>query len=132
MSHRSGDGFPERDPNAAIYRPVVFADDYKAIGEAYKETPVPGPFEAQALEQRDYAADGEQRFIREQERREALSRQAQSGYLAEPWRYGMDGAITPQTADRIAERAEDQRAFSGGLPDAPGEAGGRFQAKLRK
>lgn len=132
MSHRQGDGYPERDPNAAIYRPVVFADDYKAIGEAYAETPVPSPFENVALEAPNYARDGEQRFIREQQRREELSREAQSGYLADHWRYGRDGAITPETADRMAERAEDQRAFSGGLPDAPGEAGGRFQAKLRR
>lgn len=123
------------DPEAALYRPMVFEEDYAKIGKAALANQEPSPMLFDSPP--DPALVGEQAYVIERDRLERLERQAQGGYIsAEPWNR-FDGALPPGEEAAQLERQEQLRALQGGLPDQPDvaqatESGNRIQARFTR
>lgn len=107
-----------RDPNAPGYRPMVFVEDYEKIGRDMAAQPTLNLFESDPAKF-DPKVEGARRFTMQRDRLEQLSREQQSGYLGQSQWERMDGPLTPEQQDIREQRANDNRAARGGLPDAP-------------
>lgn len=109
------------DPEGVLFRPFVFDSDYAKIGKAVlaNETPSPMMFDTPP----DPKLVGEQAYVIERDRLEALARAGEGGYLSQmPWER-IDAALPPGEDARRLERQEQLRALHGGLSDAPDDGG---------
>jgi hypothetical protein len=125
------------DPEAALYRPMVFDSDYAKIGKAAlaNQEPTPLLFDTPP----DPALVGEQAYVVERDRLERLACQAEGGYVSDyPWNR-MASALPPGEEEARLERQQQVRALHGGLSDAPDdggaqatESGNRIQARFTR
>jgi hypothetical protein len=109
------------DPEAALYRPVVFDSDYGKIGRAAlaEQEPTPMLWDTPP----DPKLVGEQAYVAERDRLERLARDGQSGYLADSHWERFAGSVPPGVDTANLEREAQLRALSGGLSDAPADGG---------
>lgn len=107
------------DPNDAVYRPVVFQSDYKAIGREVNKSPTPELFGF--VPEKDEIT-GERAYVEQRRQLEQAARQELGGTNSQGWWQNTPGAQGPEEHRIELEREQQVRAAQGGLPDAPGAA----------
>ncbi len=109
------------DPSDAVYRPVVFASDYKAIGREVNKTPTPELFPGYVPEKDEIA--GERAYVQQRRQMEDAARSELGGHNCQGWWENQPGAQGPQSHAIELEREQQVRALQGGLSDAPADGG---------